>query len=71
MVVHRAKALELELQRVAKAGDEKCLKQLMKRGANINAQDIDGWTALHAAAAEGCIGTVQIILAVSLLPSTL
>jgi ankyrin repeat protein len=61
----RARALELELQRAAKSGDLKLLKQLLKRGAKINAQDIDGWTALHAAAADGCLNSLEMIVAVS------
>ncbi len=61
----RAKALELELQRAAKSGDVKLLKQLLKRGAKINAQDMDGWSALHAAAADGCLISVELIVSVS------
>eukprot|EP00281_Chroomonas_sp_CCMP1168_P002075 CAMPEP_0206266184 /NCGR_PEP_ID=MMETSP0047_2-20121206/30427_1 /ASSEMBLY_ACC=CAM_ASM_000192 /TAXON_ID=195065 /ORGANISM="Chroomonas mesostigmatica_cf, Strain CCMP1168" /LENGTH=196 /DNA_ID=CAMNT_0053694197 /DNA_START=175 /DNA_END=760 /DNA_ORIENTATION=+ len=57
-----AKALELELQRAAKAGDCKAVRQLVRRGARLNAQDVDGWTALHAAAAEGRLSSVELLL---------
>lgn len=60
----RARAVDLELQRAAKAGNAKLMKQLLARGGRLDAQDPDGWTALHAAAAEGRTSVVHVICSV-------
>jgi ankyrin repeat protein len=59
-----ARAVDLELQRAAKAGNIKLVRQLLGRGARLCAQDRDGWTALHAAAAEGRASVIEVICSV-------
>eukprot|EP00961_Rhodomonas_salina_P074690 1003003-Rhodomonas_salina.5 len=50
MVQKRVEAskLDIELQRAARNGNAKLVSQLLTKGARVNAQDVDGWTCLHA-----------------------
>ena len=57
----RARGIDLELQRAAKTGNVRLLRQLIAKGAYLAAQDADGWTPLHAAAAEGRTHVVEAI----------
>ncbi|XP_035893884.1 kinase D-interacting substrate of 220 kDa isoform X3 [Anopheles stephensi] len=38
------------------------VKELLSRGADVQAQDLDNWTALHFAAKAGHVGIVEILL---------
>ena len=42
---------------------EEMVKLLLERGANVNAQDNELWTPLHAAATCGHAGLVKILIA--------
>lgn len=42
---------------------EEMVKILLDRGANVNAQDNELWTPLHAAATCGHAGLVKILIA--------
>jgi len=42
-----------ELQKAARNGNVRLVRQLLAKGAAPDAQDVDGWTCLHAAAVEG------------------
>eukprot|EP00283_Hemiselmis_rufescens_P016571 CAMPEP_0173456216 /NCGR_PEP_ID=MMETSP1357-20121228/55651_1 /TAXON_ID=77926 /ORGANISM="Hemiselmis rufescens, Strain PCC563" /LENGTH=113 /DNA_ID=CAMNT_0014423409 /DNA_START=1 /DNA_END=339 /DNA_ORIENTATION=+ len=57
----KATKLDMELQRAARSGNVKLLRQLLAKGARLAAQDADGWTPLHAAAAEGRAEAVEAI----------
>lgn len=42
-----------ELQKAARNGNVRLVRQLIAQGALPDARDVDGWTCLHAAAVEG------------------
>ena len=44
-------------------GHEDTVRVLIDRGADVNAQDLTGWTPLHAAAFKGNIQIVRLLLA--------
>ena len=44
-------------------GREDIVEMLLEAGADVNAQDDDGSTALMCAAEHGCIGIVKMLLA--------
>ena len=46
------------------------VKALLKRGADVNAEDITGWTPLHAAAYNGHVEIAQLLLDWGAVPST-
>ena len=48
-----ANELEKELLRAARNGNVKLVGRLLNQGARPTAQDVDGWTCLHAAAVDG------------------
>ncbi|KAG7671633.1 putative Potassium channel AKT2 [Nannochloris sp. 'desiccata'] len=45
------------------SGDLKLLRRLLRAGANVDAVDYDGRTALHIAAAEGNVPAVEVLVA--------
>ena len=45
------------------SGDLKLLRRLLRAGADVNAADYDGRTALHIAAAEGNVPAVELLVA--------
>jgi hypothetical protein len=47
----------------SKEGDIKTVKALLERGADVNEQDKEGWTALMYAAARGDSALVKLLLA--------
>ena len=49
----QARALAAELQKAARNGNIRLVRQLLAKGADPGTQDVDGWTCLHAAAVEG------------------
>jgi ankyrin repeat protein len=57
-----AKGLDARLLQTAKHGDRAGVLELLKRGANVNAGDEDGWTPLLWAAADGNVQTIEALL---------
>ncbi|NQS99984.1 MAG: ankyrin repeat domain-containing protein [Candidatus Omnitrophica bacterium] len=51
-----------DLIEAARVGDTVKVKQLLKQGADVNAKDKDGWTALIEAAAKGHTDTVKALI---------
>ena len=51
-----------EFVAAAEVGDVRKVRDLLRRGADINKPDGDGWTALIAAAAEGHLEVVKMLL---------
>ena len=51
-----------QLIEAAKQGNAEAVKALLERGANVNAQDKQGWTALMYAAQNECIEVVKVLL---------
>jgi ankyrin repeat protein len=47
------------LHKAALAGDAERVKELLKKGADPNAQDKDGYTPLHKAAEKGHVEVVN------------
>jgi hypothetical protein len=47
------RALAKELQKAARNGNVRLVRQLLAKSSAPDAQDVDGWTCLHAAAVEG------------------
>jgi uncharacterized protein len=45
-----------------KSGDREALRLLLKRGASVNAAEVDGTTALHYAAQAGDLETVSLLI---------
>ncbi|NLJ34766.1 MAG: ankyrin repeat domain-containing protein [candidate division WS1 bacterium] len=52
----------VEIHEAARQGNMVELKALLHRGADVNAEDILGWTPLHRAAAEGHTATCALLL---------
>jgi len=50
-----------ELQKAARNGNLRLVRQLLARNASPDAQDVDGWTCLHAAAVEGNTAVVRFL----------
>jgi len=50
-----------ELQKAARNGNLRLVRQLLARNASPDAQDVDGWTCLHAAAVEGHTAVVRFL----------
>ena len=50
------------LMLAAAAGDVGRVRKLLQRGANIQARDVDGWTALMLAAMEGHAAVARILV---------
>jgi ankyrin repeat protein len=50
------------LREVTSSGYEGAMRQLLKQGVDVVAEDSDGWTALHRAAEHGHEATVQLLL---------
>ncbi len=51
-----------ELHQAAGRGDAAAVKRLLEGGAEVDARDMDGWTALHWAAYEGQTEVVRLLL---------
>ena len=51
-----------DIIRAAGKGQIAVVKCLIKKGANVNAKDNEGWTALKIASQDGHVGVVQILL---------
>ena len=54
--------LDEKLLRAAEGGNIEEISLLLERGANIDAADGDGWTALMLAAKSGHTGAVRLLL---------
>jgi ankyrin repeat protein len=65
----KASDLDLKLIESAKLGDKAKVAALIKQGANVNAQDIGGYSALMNAAANGHSDVVKILLSEGADPS--
>jgi ankyrin repeat protein len=50
------------MNEAASKGNEDVVQLLLERGADINAEDHRGWTALHAAAVNGHVDVVRLLL---------
>jgi ankyrin repeat protein len=50
------------LMLAAAHGHSETVKALLDAGADVNAEDLTGWTALHAGAYKGDIPTVSLLL---------
>ena len=50
------------LLEAAEKGRTRCVEAMLAGGADVNAADDDGWTALHFAAADGTPELVQLLL---------
>ncbi len=50
------------LRNAAAAGNLPMVRHLKKQGADINAQDLDGWSSLHFAAFEGHLPVVKYLV---------
>ena len=57
-----APTLDEQLIGAAKSGDLAAVKTLLAKGADVNAKDGDGLTALIAAAGEGQLEVVRLLL---------
>jgi ankyrin repeat protein len=55
--------INAELLQAAAAGNTAKVEQLLKQGADVNANHYRGWTALMHAAAKGHTETVMILIA--------
>ena len=64
-------ALDAELLRAARAGAGSRLASLLAKGANANAYDADGETALHRATRSGSVEAVQLLAAAGADPRAL
>src|SRR5262245_14133319 len=53
---------EIEIIDAAKRGDASAIERLLAAGADVNAQDEYGWTALHWAAGKGLAAIVSLLL---------
>jgi ankyrin repeat protein len=53
------RSLASELQKAARNGNVRLVRKLLAKGAPPDAQDVDGWTCLHAAAVEGHVAVVR------------
>ena len=51
-----------DLFNAANSGDAATVQALLAKGADVNAKDTTGWTALMFAAATDYTGTVQVLL---------
>lgn len=60
--VVKAGDLDIKLIEAAKAGNLPVVESLIKEGANVNAQDIGGFTALTAAVREGHLKVAELLL---------
>eukprot|EP00929_Paragymnodinium_shiwhaense_P015542 TRINITY_DN12364_c0_g1_i2.p1 TRINITY_DN12364_c0_g1~~TRINITY_DN12364_c0_g1_i2.p1 ORF type:complete len:206 (-),score=15.16 TRINITY_DN12364_c0_g1_i2:255-872(-) len=60
--VHSLEAGLTPLMRAALEGQSKAITLLVQRGANMNAEDEDGMTALHFAAAAACQDSCKALL---------
>ena len=56
------KRLDKELLEAVKKGEYKKVEELIKRGANVNEKDNDGWTALMHAASRGHKEIVELLI---------
>ena len=50
-----------ELQKAARNGNVRLVRQLLAKGGAPDSQDVDGWTCLHAAAVEGQVQVVRAL----------
>ena len=53
---------ERRLIEAAGRGDVEAVRRLLRAGADVNAQDDEGWTALIAAAQKGLAPVVELLL---------
>jgi hypothetical protein len=53
---------QTDLHSAALVGDVERVKKLLKKGADPNAEDKDGWTPLHVAASVGHVDVVKLLL---------
>ena len=58
----KATKLDIELLRAARNGNVKLVNKLLNQGARPTAQDVDGWTCLHAAAVDGHEQVVALLV---------
>ncbi|WOK99309.1 serine/threonine-protein kinase STY17-like [Canna indica] len=52
----------IRLMYLANEGDLGGIEELLKSGVDVNFRDIDGRTALHVAACQGCVNVVKLLL---------
>lgn len=54
--------IDSRLRTACAQGDLVLVKRLLSQGADVNSTDGDGWSALHYAAAAGCVEVVKTLI---------